>query len=349
MLFDESVSSLNSDDNSFLSTSSDAQYGRKFDPNRNIMNHFYTPEKPKPKLKQVQSAKNAIEELASHKTDNSLKLTNRNNSHMKSVHFTSPLAKQNFCSVSKLPATPKPSVTEATFLKPSLAKSKYANTPLAKTDVMRSSSLRFANPSSLKLYFSNQNSTTGKLDETKSLENLKDAETISPNTHTINRLVKMASHWNVKSRASSTSSNYVDPNLVSQLKIRQTHMFLSDENDYANTESCLSKQLAKGNFADQAENRLNRTKNIGKFFQPVETSSKKSSLVDDGEFILPKMDTQFNNKFNNSQKMTFIKQRLTRSFRLVNVERSLCADKKGAVIMDHTILNKDKHLSIPIK
>lgn len=347
MLFEESVSSLNSNDNSFLSNSSDAQNSRKFDKNRNIMNHFYTPEKSKPKRKQVQSAKNVIDELGSQKTDNSLKLTNRNNSHMKSVHFTSPLARQNYLnntSTSKIPITPKPSVTETNFLKPSLTKSKYANTPLIKTDVVRTSSLRYANPSSLKLFFSNQNSTTGKLDESKSFDNLKDSETISPNTHTINRLVKMASNWSVKSRASSTYSNYVDTNLVSQSKIKQTHMFLSDENDYANIESCLSKQLGKGNFVDQS----GKSKINGKKFQPVETSSKKSSIADESEFILPKMESKFD-KINNGQKMTFGKQRLTRSFRLVNLDRNLWTDKKSGVIMDQKIFNKDKNFKIPIK
>ncbi|RMZ94370.1 hypothetical protein BpHYR1_041710, partial [Brachionus plicatilis] len=343
MLFDESDSSLNSNDNSFLSNSSDEQIGKKFPKNRNIVNHFLVPEKPKPRLKQ---AKDVIEELISQKTENSLKLTNRNNSNIKSVHFTSPLAMQTSWSNSpshKLPTTPKPSATEAHFLKPSLAKTKYASTPLAKTDVVRSSSLRYANPSSLKLYFSNQNSTTGRLDETKSFENLKEPDSVSPNTHTINRLVKMASSWSVKSRASSTSSNYVDPNLVSQLKIKQAHMFLSDENDYATIESCLSRQLGKNGLADQPENkRVSSLVRKGRKFQPIDTSSQRSSVIDDGELLLPRMETKYN-----SQKMTFVKQRLTRSFRLVNVNRSYCHDKKATLIKDHKILKKDGHLAIP--
>ena len=71
----------------------------------------------------------------------------------------------------------------------------------------------------------------------------------SNNTHTFNRLVKIASNWQSKSRSSSTSSNYqqtkvIDRGLISQSKIRQTQKFINDSLEYANSESTLSRKLA---------------------------------------------------------------------------------------------------------
>ena len=71
------------------------------------------------------------------------------------------------------------------------------------------------------------------------------------NTHSFNRLVKIASNWHSKSRSSSTSSNYppqakvIDRGLISQSKIRQTQMFLNDSLEYANSESALSRKMAE--------------------------------------------------------------------------------------------------------
>ncbi|CAF0804842.1 unnamed protein product [Brachionus calyciflorus] len=357
MLFDDSDSSLNSNDNSFFSNSSEtpstqnvkkSSLSNQKKTDRHIVNHFFVPLKRnetfllKSKIKQdLENKTPTLISLDELKTENSLKMSNRNNS--KSVHFTSPLAVQsspsNSPSLVKLPATPKPSVVESNFLRPSLSKTKYANlTPLTKTDIIRSSSFRYGNNSNLKSYFmANQSSITSKTEETKSLDNMKETEINSKddfgnsNTHTKSRLIRMASNWNIKSRSSSTSSNYLDPNLVSQNKIKQTQMFLSDENEYANTESALSRQLAE--YTDKI-NKINLLDDHGietiyrkgkqikspTLFMPMsfDTSSQRSSTLDSNEVdILPKVETNFI-----SCSRRFNKNIFTRSFRLVSIDRN---------------------------
>ena len=70
------------------------------------------------------------------------------------------------------------------------------------------------------------------------------------NTHNIHRLIKMATNWNNthKSRAelsaSSKNAKIADRSLISQTKIRQTQMFLNDENKI-DSESSLSRKMAE--------------------------------------------------------------------------------------------------------
>ena len=125
MLFDDSESSLNLNDNSFLSNSSEtttslSKVKKTIDSqktSRHVVNHFFAPSKRSDPLKHnkikqdVDKMSNliSIEELTSQKTETSVKISNRN--HSKSVHFTSPLAisssHSNSPIVHKLPVTPK--------------------------------------------------------------------------------------------------------------------------------------------------------------------------------------------------------------------------------------------------
>ena len=90
-------------------------------------------------------------------------------------------------------------------------------------------------------------------------------EISTPSTTTkqsLHRLVKIASNWNptkdTNHHSNSTNSAYnaklIERSLISQSKIRKTQMFLNDEHEYVDEESCLSRKLAEIN------ERLNRIK-----------------------------------------------------------------------------------------
>ena len=118
--------------------------------------------------------------------------------------------------------------------------------------------------------YSNNNMTTSssslhknefsKARNTKSFESLNTVKpgdlklideklNLDVNTHNIHRLIKMATNWNNtnKSRAelaASKNSKIADRSLISQTKIRQTQMFLNDENKM-DSESSLSRKMAE--------------------------------------------------------------------------------------------------------
>jgi hypothetical protein len=90
-------------------------------------------------------------------------------------------------------------------------------------------------------------------------------ELSTPSTTTkqsLHRLVKIASNWNPTKdsnhHSNSTNSAYnaklIERSLISQSKIRKTQMFLNDEHEYVDEESCLSRKLAEIN------ERLNKIK-----------------------------------------------------------------------------------------
>jgi hypothetical protein len=82
-------------------------------------------------------------------------------------------------------------------------------------------------------------------------------EMSTPSTSTkqsIHRLVKIATNWNPNKESSAVNTKFIERSLISQSKIRKTQMFLNDEHEYVNEESCLSRKLAEVN------DKLNRVK-----------------------------------------------------------------------------------------
>ncbi len=102
------------------------------------------------------------------------------------------------------------------------------------------------------------------------------------NTHTLNRLVKIASSWQAKSRSSSNASNYqqttiasqhaasttsigqhsssktIDRGLISQSKIRQTQIFINESLECVNSESALLRKLGE---STTPQNKYNTSSN----------------------------------------------------------------------------------------
>ena len=159
--------------------------------------------------------------------------------------------------------------------------------PLKNITTIRSSSFRQAKMSNSKTELS-KNSITGPRNEalkvisSKSVENITAKQTDDKqqpnNTHTINKLLNIATTWNNKTRTGSASSasnqsKAPDRSLISQIKIRQAQIFLSDESEYTDSESALSRKIAEIN------------EKTNKFNLNDDTSSDKNIRVD----LAPKM------------------------------------------------------------
>ncbi len=112
-----------------------------------------------------------------------------------------------------------------------------------------------------------------KTKSSRSFENINNMMKVNTNTNnsdeqtqpSIHRLIKMATSWNgSKSRSDSSTSNNVfkypklnETSLISQSKIRQTQMFLNEENKCINNcESVLSRKIADYNDNKSNPNRI---------------------------------------------------------------------------------------------
>lgn len=123
----------------------------------------------------------------------------------------------------------------------------------------------------------------------KSNDNKTDDKTnVDPNTHNIHRLIKMATQWNSKSKSefksttsgSSTAkySKMSNRSLISQTKIRQTQLFLNDENkidmerkmgDSADKPSKVNNSSIDEAFADAMSDKSVRVLNSNRTPQPI--------------------------------------------------------------------------------
>ena len=114
-----------------------------------------------------------------------------------------------------------------------------------------------------------------KTKSSRSFENINNMMKVNTNINnnnsdeqtqpSIHRLIKMATSWNgSKSRSDSSTSNNVfkypklnETSLISQSKIRQTQMFLNEENKCINNcESVLSRKIADYNDNKSNPNRI---------------------------------------------------------------------------------------------
>jgi hypothetical protein len=98
-----------------------------------------------------------------------------------------------------------------------------------------------------------------KLEKKQRQQEQQDAETnksmdVSAHTHTIHRLIKMATNWSSSSSKSKSSKadsagkpKYImsDRSLISQTKIRKTQAFLGENGNKMDAESAMSRKMAE--------------------------------------------------------------------------------------------------------
>lgn len=160
--------------------------------------------------------------------------------------------------------------------------------------------------------------------KTRSYENINMIKVDEQSQPSIHRLIKMASNWNGgKNRSdSSASSNYfrypkvTESSLISQSKIRQTQIFLNDENKCVTScESVLSRKISdydkRLHAKDDEESTTDKLLSTNRSRTPVrnlpitsritygnsdETESKKSSATEVNEKIGHLVNSSNNNR-----------------------------------------------------